>query len=267
MASECRSRRRSRPADRRGRRRPKATSTADEAHTAVQAARELRVRNLSAQAAQAACWTGECGYNHDLREVTLHPPQKGRGQLRWKFSRDPKAATITDARPRPVDELQERITRGALFDYRVSHSTPARGMNLGQGTLPESDPRRHETTAANNTSLIRPRSLTITSSTTRTRPRPSAGSNWSRAPRASISGYPDRVSLRGRPQPEQADRTGLPLARLGRHHKLRRRVRPRALQEVRRDRQLVVARRHGLHRGFPVDARPANRPRVRSGRL
>ncbi len=164
---------------------------------------ELLVLNMVRKGLLGELLHGECGYNHDLREVKLYNrPKKEEGNWRWKFSRDPKAGNLYPTHGLgPLMNCMD-INRGDCFDYLVSLSTPARGMNLwAKEHLPESDPRRHENYQAGdiNTSLIRTKKgLTIYIVHDTNTPRPYSRINLVQGTKGIFSGYPDRVYIEGR---------------------------------------------------------------------
>lgn len=164
---------------------------------------ELMVFNMVRAGLLGEIIHGECGYNHDLRDVKLYnTPYKEEGKWRWKFSRDPKTGNLYPTHGLgPIMNCMD-INRGDYFDYLVSMSTPARGMNAwAKEYLPETDPRRHENYQAGdiNTSMIKTKKgYTIYIVHDTNTPRPYTRINMVQGTKGIFQGYPDKIFVEGR---------------------------------------------------------------------
>ncbi len=160
---------------------------------------EMMVLNMVRQGLLGELLHGECAYNHDLRSVKLGPDHEG--DWRWKFSIEPTGNLYPTHGLGPLAWYLD-IGHGDQFDYLVSMSSPARGLDLwAKEHLPESDPRRKVDFQAGdiNTSLIKLKSgRTIYLVHDCNTPRPYTRINMIQGTRGIFSGYPDRVHIEGR---------------------------------------------------------------------
>lgn len=160
---------------------------------------ELSVLNLVRSGALGELLHAECGYNHDLRSIKLWTDQEG--LWRWRHSIDPKTGNLYPTHGLGPVMWYMNINHGDAFDYLVSMSTPARGMNLYKEHLAPDDPRRKDDFQAGdiNTSLIKTKKgYTIYLVHDCNNPRPYSRINMIQGTKGLFSGYPDRVYIDGR---------------------------------------------------------------------
>jgi len=142
---------------------------------------------------------GEGAYIHDLRAIKFSDANEG--LWRWQHSTTRNGNLYPTHGLGPIAQCMD-INRGDRFDYLVSMSSKAVGMNLyAREHLPPKDPRRGYDYLLGdmNTSLIHTklgRSIMVQHDTTT--PRPYSRINLLQGTRATFSGYPDRVYVEGR---------------------------------------------------------------------
>ena len=94
------------------------------------------------------------------------------------------------------------VNRGDQFDYLVSMSSPARGLNLFAAEhLPDTDPRKKKNYVLGdmNSSLIRTkRGRTLVVQHDTTSPRPYTRINLLQGTKGTFRGYPDRIHVEGK---------------------------------------------------------------------
>jgi len=142
---------------------------------------------------------GEGGYLHDLRELKF----ANAGEGLWR--RTPTIERNGNLYPThglgPIAQCMN-INRGDKFDYMVSMSSQALGMELfADDHFPEGDPRRDEkfSNGDYNTSLIKTAiGRTIMVQHNCDSPRPYSRINMLQGTRAITQGYPDRIYVEGR---------------------------------------------------------------------
>lgn len=140
----------------------------------------------------------ECGYLHDLRGVKFN----GDGEALWRRA----WATRHNGNLYPTHGLGPvanylNINRGDQFDYLVSMSSPSRGLQLFQETLPAGDKRRGEKYVLGdvNTTLIRTvngRTIYLVNDTNS--PRPYSRINMVQGTKGLLMDYPGRVYIEGK---------------------------------------------------------------------
>lgn len=147
---------------------------------------------------------GEGAYIHDLRHIKLE--DKDEGLWRWVHSTKRNGNLYPTHGLGPIANCMD-INRGDQFDYLVSMSSPARGLNAYAAEhLPDNDPRKHKDYILGdmNTSLIRTklgRTLVVQHDTTS--PRPYSRINLLQGTKGIFRGYPDRIYLEGKTEGHQ----------------------------------------------------------------
>jgi predicted dehydrogenase len=141
---------------------------------------------------------GECGYNHDLRDIKFST--EGEGLWRRAHAARRNGNLYPTHGLGPVSQAMS-INRGNQFDYMVSMSGPSRGLQLWQKEhLSEDDPRRNESYKLGdvNLSLIRTmRGQTIYVTHDTNLPRPYSRKYVLQGTRGIIEGWPQRVYIEG----------------------------------------------------------------------
>ena len=136
----------------------------------------------------------EGGYLHDLRGLKFS--DAGEGLWRRQHSIDRNGNLYPTHGLGPIAQCMN-INRGDKFDYMVSMSSPALGLELyAEDNFPEGDPRRDETfkNGDYNTSLIKTaKGRTIMVQHNCDSPRPYSRINMLQGTRAITRGYPDRI--------------------------------------------------------------------------
>ena len=141
----------------------------------------------------------EGAYIHDLRAIKLDT--KSEGLWRWKHSMKRNGNLYPTHGLGPLAQCLD-IHRGDRFDYLVSMSSPARGLNQwAREHLPADDPRREIDFALGdmNSSLVKTvggRTILVQHDTTT--PRPYSRIHLLQGTKATFAGYPDRVFIEGR---------------------------------------------------------------------
>ncbi len=160
---------------------------------------ELMLLNMVRQGLLGEIVHGEAGYMHDLRGIKLG--RGGEGDWRWKFSIPPAANNYPTHGLGPVAQCMN-INRGDAFDYLVSTSSPALGLNqYAQARLRPDDPRKrhHYAQGDVNSSLVTTKlGKTIVLQHDCNLPRPYSRINLVQGTKGIFQGYPDRVYIEGR---------------------------------------------------------------------
>lgn len=141
----------------------------------------------------------EGAYIHDLRSVKFSDANEG--LWRWRHSIDRNGNLYPTHGIGPLAQCLD-INRGDQFDYLVSMSSPAVGIDLYVSEhLPADDPRsKYQYRLGDmNSSLIRTkRGRTILLQHDTTSPRPYSRINLVQGTRGTVTGYPDRIYLEDR---------------------------------------------------------------------
>ncbi len=142
---------------------------------------------------------GECGYLHDLRAIKFADEGEGLWRRDWSISHD--ANLYPTHGLGPIANAMD-INRGNSFDYLVSMSSPARGLDIyAEENYPPGHPKRAESYALGdvNVSLLKTkRGQTIYLSHDTNLPRPYSRINMLQGTRGLFQGYPDRIHIEGR---------------------------------------------------------------------
>ncbi len=165
---------------------------------------ELQILNMVYQGVFGDILHGEGGYLHDLRALKF----AGGGEGLWRrFHSVKRNGNLYPTHGLgPVAQCMD-INRGDKFDYLVSISSPAMGLDLyAKEHLAEDDPKRKESFKNGdvNTSLIQTakgRSIIVGHNCDS--PRPYSRINVVQGTKAITRGYPDEVHIEGR-SPEHA---------------------------------------------------------------
>jgi len=160
--------------------------------------REMMMLNMVRQGLLGELLHAEGAYIHDLRAIKFSDRNEGLWRLDHSVTRDGNLYPTHGLGP--VAQCLD-INRGDQFDYLVSMSSPARGLELyAEHNLEASDPRRRGYALGDmNTSLIRTclgRSILVQHDTTS--PRPYSRIDLVQGTRGTVTGYPDRIHLEGR---------------------------------------------------------------------
>ncbi|HLG05034.1 MAG TPA: Gfo/Idh/MocA family oxidoreductase [Gemmatimonadales bacterium] len=149
---------------------------------------------------------GECGYNHDLREVKFS--REGEGLWRRAHATRRNGNLYPTHGLGPIAQAMD-INRGNQFEYLVSMSGNSRGLQLWQQEhLDAGDSRRGERFVLGdiNVSLIRTmRGQTIFLSHDTNLPRPYSRKYVLQGTRGLVEGYPRRVYVEGHSQSHRWD--------------------------------------------------------------
>jgi hypothetical protein len=165
---------------------------------------ETLVLNMVRQGMLGNLLYGEAAYLHDLREEMFS--SQGEGLWRRAFH------TLSDGNLYPTHGLGPvanymSINRGDRFDYMVSMSTPALGLDAyREAHTAKDDPKWKEKyiTGDLNTSLIKTASgLTITLKHDTSNPRPYDRINMIGGTKGVFTDYPPRIYLDGQPGGEE----------------------------------------------------------------
>jgi predicted dehydrogenase len=144
---------------------------------------------------------GECGYNHDLREIKFS--RDGEGLWRRAHATRRNGNLYPTHGLGPIAEAMG-ITRGNQLDYLVSLSGPSRGLQRWQDEhLAVDDPRRRERYVLGDVSLALIRTTagqTIYLTHDTNLPRPYSRKYVLQGTRGLIEGYPRRVYIEGASQ-------------------------------------------------------------------
>ena len=161
--------------------------------------REMMILKMVRAGALGELLHVEGAYIHDLRGVKFSDSNEG--LWRWRHSIERNGNLYPTHGIGPVAQCLD-INRGDQFDYLVSMSSPARGLNLyAQKHLSATDPRAAVDYRLGdmNSSLIRTKKgRTILLQHDTTSPRPYSRIDLVQGTRGTVTGYPDRVFLEGR---------------------------------------------------------------------
>lgn len=161
--------------------------------------REMMILNMVRAGVLGELLHAEGAYIHDLRAVKFSAANEG--LWRWKHSIGRNGNLYPTHGIGPLAQCLD-INRGDQFEFVVSMSSPARGLNLyAQEYLAPEDPRAQADYRLGdmNSSLIRTRQgRTILLQHDTTSPRPYSRINLVQGTKGTVSGYPDRVYLEGR---------------------------------------------------------------------
>lgn len=166
--------------------------------------REMMILRMVREGALGELLHAEGAYIHDLRAVKFSDRNEGLWRLEHSVHRNGNLYPTHGIGP--LAQCLD-INRGDRFDYLVSMSSNARGLELyARERFGADDPRarRRYLLGDMNSSLIRTRlGRTILLQHDTTSPRPYSRINLVQGTRGTVSGYPDRVHLEGRsPQHE-----------------------------------------------------------------
>ncbi|HAK54015.1 MAG TPA: hypothetical protein DCP38_00835 [Acidobacteria bacterium] len=168
---------------------------------------EMMVFNMVRQGLLGEIVHGECGYLHDLRSVKFEDANEGLWRRAHSVARNGNLYPTHGLGP--VANCME-INRGDRFDYLVSMSSNARGLQeYAETHFPPDAPERGERYALGdvNVSLIRTANgRTIFLSHDTNLPRPYSRINLVQGTRGLFQGYPDRVYVEGRSAEHEWDR-------------------------------------------------------------
>ena len=159
--------------------------------------RELMILNMVRGGVLGEILHAEAAYIHDLRSLKFSSSGEGLWRLDHSVTRDGNLYPTHGIGP--VAQCLD-INRGDRFDYLVSMSSPARGLELyAEDRLPETDPRRRPYALGdmNSTLLKTQRGRTVMLQHDTTTPRPYSRINLVQGTRGTVRGYPDRVFLDG----------------------------------------------------------------------
>lgn len=161
--------------------------------------REMMILKMVRAGALGELLHAEGAYIHDLRGIKLS--NSNEGLWRWKHSVERNGNLYPTHGIGPLAQCLD-INRGDQFDFLVSMSSNARGLNLyAREHLVADDPRRHVDYRLGdmNSSLIRTKNgRTILLQHDTTTPRPYSRIDLVQGTRGTVTGYPDRVFLEGR---------------------------------------------------------------------
>jgi len=160
--------------------------------------RELMILNMVRKGLLGELLHAEGAYIHDLRSIKFS--DKNEGLWRLEHSIDRNGNLYPTHGIGPIAQCFD-INRGDQFDFVVSMSSNARGLDLyaDQHLEPEDPRRRHYALGDMNSSLIRTklgRSILLQHDTTS--PRPYSRINLVQGTQGTVTGYPDRVYIEGR---------------------------------------------------------------------
>ena len=161
--------------------------------------REMMILNMVRQGLLGELLHAEGAYIHDLRAIKFEDRNEGLWRLDHSVTRNGNLYPTHGLGP--VAQCLD-INRGDQFDYLVSMSSPARGLELYAGEhLEPGDPRAGRKYALGdmNTSLImthRGRTILVQHDTTS--PRPYSRIDLVQGTRGTVTGYPDRIHIEGR---------------------------------------------------------------------
>lgn len=160
---------------------------------------ELMVLNMVRKGLFGELVHGEAGYLHDLRQVKFS--DQGEGLWRLDHSIDRNGNLYPTHGLGPLAQCMN-INRGDRFDFMVSMSSKARGLNLYAEEMLESDhPKAQQDYKLGdvNSSLIRTvNGITIVLIHDCNLPRPYSRINLLQGTRGIFRGYPDRIYIEGK---------------------------------------------------------------------
>jgi predicted dehydrogenase len=160
--------------------------------------RELMILNMVRRGLLGELLHAEGAYIHDLRSIKFS--DKNEGLWRLEHSIDRNGNLYPTHGIGPLAQCLD-INRGDQFDFLVSMSSKARGLDLfaEQHLSPDDPRRRHYSLGDMNSTLIRTqrgRSILLQHDTTS--PRPYSRINLVQGTRGTVTGYPDRIYIEGR---------------------------------------------------------------------
>jgi len=142
---------------------------------------------------------GEGAYIHDLRAIKFSNANEG--LWRWVHSTERNGNLYPTHGLGPIAQAMD-VHRGDAFDYLVSMSSPARGMNLYAAEhLPDSDPRKAKDYILGDmsSSLLKTKlGRTIVVQHDTTTPRPYTRVHLLQGTKGAFRGYPDRIFIEGK---------------------------------------------------------------------
>lgn len=160
--------------------------------------RELMILNMVRQGLLGELLHAEGAYIHDLRSIKFS--DKNEGLWRLEHSIDRNGNLYPTHGIGPLAQCFD-INRGDQFDFLVSMSSNARGLDLyaAKHLAPDDARRRTYRLGDMNSSLIRTKlGRTILLQHDTTSPRPYSRINLVQGTRGTVTGYPDRVYIEGR---------------------------------------------------------------------
>ena len=161
---------------------------------------ELMMLVMARQGALGELLHGEAAYLHDLRGVKFSKDGEGLWRRAWSMTHNGNLYPTHGLGP--VANAMD-INRGDRFTTVVSMSSPSRGLQEWQATLPADDPRRAEryVLGDQNVALIQTaRGRTIYLAHNTNSPRPYSRLATLQGTKGIVSGWPYRVHLEGRSQ-------------------------------------------------------------------
>jgi Glycosyl hydrolase 109, C-terminal domain/Oxidoreductase family, NAD-binding Rossmann fold len=165
---------------------------------------EMMVYNMVRQGALGEVLHAEGGYLHDLRSIKF--ADEGEGLWRRAWDAKINGNTYPTHGLGPIANCLD-INRGDRFDYLVSMSGPARGLqNWAAEHVAADSPKRREQYVEGdmNTSIIKTaRGKTILVEHCTNLPRPYSRIHMVQGTRGLFQGYPSRVYLEGRGKEDQ----------------------------------------------------------------
>lgn len=159
---------------------------------------ELLTLNLVRKGLLGDVVYGAGGYCHDLRGVKFGKDSEGLWRRAHATKRNGNLYPTHGLGP--VAQCMD-VNRGNRFQYLVSLSSPSRGLQEFQNTLPQDDPRRQEKYVLGdvNVSLIYTASgQTITVIHDTNLPRPYTRISQVQGTKGIVEGYPERVYIEGK---------------------------------------------------------------------
>ncbi|MBN1154711.1 Gfo/Idh/MocA family oxidoreductase [candidate division KSB1 bacterium] len=161
--------------------------------------RELMIFNMVRRNLLGELIHAECGYLHDLRELKLGDMYEGRWRIKHSIKYDGNLYPTHGLGP--IAQCMD-INRGDQFDYLVSMSSKARGLNLYAIDHFGADheyARQQYKLGDVNVSLIKTvKNLTITLYHDTNLPRPYSRISMLQGTKGIVQGYPDRIHIEGR---------------------------------------------------------------------
>ena len=161
---------------------------------------ELMMLVMARQGALGELLHGEAAYLHDLRGVKFSKDGEGLWRRAWSMTHNGNLYPTHGLGP--VANAMD-INRGDRFTTVVSMSSPSRGLQEWQATLPADDPRRAEryVLGDQNVALIQTaKGRTIYLAHNTNSPRPYSRLATLQGTKGIVSGWPYRVHLEGRSQ-------------------------------------------------------------------
>lgn len=161
--------------------------------------REMMILNMVRKGLFGELLHAEGAYIHDLRSIKFSDTNEGLWRLDHSIHRNGNLYPTHGIGP--LAQCLD-VNRGDQFDFLVSMSSNARGLNLyADRHLRPDDPRRSRRYALGdmNSSLIRTKlGRTILLQHDTTSPRPYTRINLVQGTQGTVTGYPDRIYLEGR---------------------------------------------------------------------